>query len=126
MSAAEGKRNMKFLIVDDSRAMRSLVRRALRQAGITVSEAKEAGDGAEALQILADYAPDVILSDWNMPNMTGIELLRSLRGAGWETPFFLVTSEGTEEKRAEAKEAGANGLLAKPFEAEDFEAIKAA
>ena len=111
---------MRILIVDDSRAMRSLVRRALRQADIDTKEVKEAENGLQALEVLKDFAPDLILSDWNMPEMSGIELLRALRGAGWTTRFFLVTSESTPAKRAEAIEAGAHGLLAKPFDADTF------
>lgn len=105
---------MKILVADDSRAMRMLVVRALRQAGAD-GDITEAQDGAEAFDVASGH--DLILSDWNMPNVTGIELLRKLRAAGNRTPFVFVTSESTAEMRQAAAAAGALGLIAKPFEA---------
>jgi two-component system, chemotaxis family, chemotaxis protein CheY len=69
--------------------------------------------------VLSD-APDLVLSDWNMPNMTGIESLRAIRAAGSDVTFGFVTSEGSEEMRATAAEAGAAFLIAKPFTPESF------
>jgi two-component system chemotaxis response regulator CheY len=111
---------MKILIADDSRAMRMIVVRTLRQAGFAGHEIIEAEDGKAALEIAARQAVDLILSDWNMPEMTGIEFLRALRAAGTSTPFCFVTSEGSEEMREQATAAGAVGLIAKPFTAEAF------
>jgi two-component system chemotaxis response regulator CheY len=111
---------MKILVADDSRAMRMIVTRTLRQAGFSGHEILEAEDGKQALEIAAEQSLDLILSDWNMPEMTGIEFLRALRASGTGTPFCFVTSEGSEEMREQAKAAGAVGLIAKPFTAEAF------
>ena len=112
---------MKILIADDSKVMRQIVLRTMRQAGFGHHDFVEAVDGAEALDKVAAEAPDLVLSDWNMPNKTGIELLRALRGSGNAVPFGFVTSEGSEDMRATAATAGAMFLIAKPFTAEHFE-----
>jgi two-component system, chemotaxis family, chemotaxis protein CheY len=112
---------MKILIVDDSRAMRLIVTRTLRQAGITGHDITEAENGKAGLDLAAKGKGfDLILSDWNMPEMTGIEFLRALRGRGIKTPFCFVTSEGSDEMRELAEVSGAIGLIAKPFTAEAF------
>ena len=111
---------MKILVADDSKAMRMIVVRTLRQAGLNGHEIVEATNGREALDLVKSVKPDLILSDWNMPEMTGIEFLRALRASGSLTPFCFVTSEGSEEMRALASQAGALGLIAKPFTAELF------
>lgn len=111
---------MKILIADDSKAMRMIVVRTMRQAGLTGHDIIEAENGAQALQLTQSEEPDLILSDWNMPEMTGIEFLRALRGSGSQIPFCFVTSEGSEEMRTQAEQAGALGLIAKPFTAELF------
>lgn len=111
---------MNILIVDDSKAMRMIVKRNLRQAGFEDDNVDEACDGAEALNEIQSKEPDLVLSDWNMPNMTGIELLTNLRSSGCKVKFGFVTSEGTPEMRAKAVEAGALFLIAKPFSVEDF------
>jgi two-component system, chemotaxis family, chemotaxis protein CheY len=113
---------MRILIVDDSRAMRLIVARTLRLAGYDEHEIVEAADGREALTVVAsEEPPDVVLCDWNMPEMTGLELLRTLRAAGSNIPFGFVTSEASPQMRAVALEAGAMFLVAKPFTAEDFQ-----
>ena len=111
---------MKILVADDSKAMRMIVVRTLRQAGFAGHDVIEAENGAEGLKLVNAESPDLILSDWNMPEMTGIEFLRALRGSGSAIPFCFVTSEGSEEMRTMAAEAGAIGLIAKPFTAESF------
>ncbi|MFI7586946.1 response regulator [Spongisporangium articulatum] len=111
---------MKILVTDDSKAMRMIVIRTLRQAGLDHHEILEAENGRQGLEMVGAQAPDLILSDWNMPEMTGIEFLRALRGSGSTTPFCFVTSEGSEEMRAQAENAGALGLIVKPFTAETF------
>lgn len=111
---------MKILVADDSRAMRMIVVRTLRQAGMGGHEIVEAEDGAVALDLVSTFKPDLILCDWNMPNMTGIEFLVALRSRGQQTPFCFVTSEGSPEMRDEAARCGALGLIAKPFTAETF------
>lgn len=114
---------MKILIVDDSKAMRMIVRRTLRQAGHDGHEIEEACDGSEALPLVGSWQPDLVLSDWNMPEMNGIDLLRELRANGNTVRFGFVTSEGTAEMRQLASEAGAEFLITKPFDATTFEAV---
>ena len=111
---------MKIAVVDDSRAMRMIVVRTLRQAGFGGHEVFEAENGREGLDVVRTEAPDLILSDWNMPEMSGLEFLSALRAHGDMTPFCFVTSEGSEEMRQQAAAAGALGLIAKPFTAESF------
>ncbi|HZL81111.1 MAG TPA: response regulator, partial [Demequina sp.] len=76
--------------------------------------------GVEALAAVQADEPDLVLSDWNMPNMTGIELLGAMRSEGYGTPFAFVTSEGSAEMREAAEQAGALFLISKPFTAESF------
>lgn len=111
---------MKVLIVDDSRVMRQIVQRTLRQAGYDALELLEASNGLEAYDAVQSHSPDLVLSDWNMPEMTGIELLKALRGGGSQVPFCFVTSEGSDDMREQATQAGAMGLIAKPFTSEGF------
>jgi two-component system chemotaxis response regulator CheY len=111
---------MKILVVDDSRAMRMIVVRTLRQAGLGGHDVVEAENGREALGLVTAEQPDLILSDWNMPEMTGIDFLTSLRSRGDATPFCFVTSEGSDEMREQAAARGALGLIAKPFTVESF------
>lgn len=112
---------MKILIADDSRVMRQIVLRTLRQAGFSGHDFVEAEDGADAFDKVQSEKPDLVLSDWNMPNKNGIDLLRDLRSSGNPVRFGFVTSEGSEEMRATAANAGALFLIAKPFTAEAFE-----
>ncbi len=111
---------MKILVADDSKAMRMIVVRTLRQAGLGGHDIIEAENGKEAFDIVKAQGVDLVLSDWNMPEMTGIELLRALRLGGVQVPFCFVTSEGSDEMRQTAEQAGAMGLIAKPFTAEAF------
>lgn len=113
---------MKILIVDDSKAMRMIVRRTLRQAGFGDHAVVEANNGKEALENIRQSLPDLVLSDWNMPEMSGIELLDSLRTEGIAVKFGFVTTERTPEMRLRAAEAGASFLIVKPFTPEDFKA----
>lgn len=110
---------MKVVIADDSRVMRQIVIRTLRQAGYSW-DITEASDGAESLQLAQQLRPDLVLSDWNMPEMTGIEMLRTMRAQGMDIPLGFVTSEGSAEMREQAEGAGALFLIAKPFTAESF------
>lgn len=111
---------MRVLIADDSRVMRQIVIRTLRQAGYEGWDITEASDGAEALEIAIEQQPDLILSDWNMPEMTGIDMLRNLRAQGWDIPVAFVTSEGSTEMREIAEAEGALFLIAKPFTPDAF------
>jgi len=111
----------KIIVADDSRVMRQIVVRTLRQAGYSGHEIVEAENGRDALEKVQTEAPDLVLSDWNMPEMNGIDCLMALRAAGNQTPFGFVTSEGSDEMRAKAAAAGALFLIAKPFTAETFD-----
>ncbi|MPV38076.1 response regulator [Georgenia subflava] len=111
---------MKVLVADDSRVMRRIVARTLRQAGYDGWQVIEAGDGAEALALAHQEAPDLVLTDWNMPEMSGLDLVRALRASGSTVPVGFVTSEGSNQMRALAEEAGAQFLIAKPFTPETF------
>jgi two-component system, chemotaxis family, chemotaxis protein CheY len=111
---------MRILIVDDSRAMRMMVRRVLTQIGLRDATIEEAENGREALGAIKADPPDLVLSDWNMPEMTGIELLRALNAEGVDVPFGFVTSESTGEMREQAILAGSRFLIAKPFTADSF------
>lgn len=112
---------MRILVADDSRAMRMIVIRSLRQAGFGDAEIVEASNGVEALELIRSGAPDLVLSDWNMPDMSGIELLRALNAEGRSVPLGFVTSESTPQMRRRALEEGACFLLTKPFTAEALE-----
>lgn len=106
---------MDVLLVDDSKTMRMLVQRALRQAGFRDLVVVEAESGQHALEKLGEGMPKLILSDWNMPIMNGIEFLQRLRADRNSTPFGFITSEASEEIKTLALQSGANFLLTKPF-----------
>lgn len=114
---------MRVLVVDDSMVMRRIVTRTLRQADFDVSEVSEASDGKQAYEMVMADPPDLVLSDWNMPEMTGIESLRAIRAAGSDVLFGFVTSEGSDDMRAQARAAGAAFLIAKPFTADTFREV---
>lgn len=111
---------MKILIVDDSRAMRQVIAHMLREAGFRGNHIVEAGDGQQALTVIQAEEPELIISDWNMPGLTGIQLLQALREAEVKTRFGFVTTEVSSEMRQKAFECGASFLIGKPFNAEDF------
>lgn len=111
---------MSILVVDDSSVMRKIVIRTLRQAGYGDHDVVEAEDGVEGLEKAREHNPSVVLSDWNMPNMNGLEFCESLRSEGNEVPFGFVTSESSPEQLAAAVAAGAGFLLSKPFTADDL------
>jgi two-component system chemotaxis response regulator CheY len=105
---------MKALVVDDSMTIRRIVIKALGMVGI--NETTEAGDGVEALEAVnrgGDFG--LILLDWNMPKMSGIDTLRALRQAGNTTPVIMVTTEAEKSRVIEAIKTGANDYLIKPF-----------
>ena len=118
---------MKILIVDDSKAMRMMVSSNLKQAGYRGHTIIEAENGALGLQMVMDQQPDLVLSDWNMPEMTGMELLKTLKEhhESKQIPkmptFVFVTSESTTEMLEQALTSGAQCLITKPFSAEIFE-----
>jgi two-component system chemotaxis response regulator CheY len=111
---------MKILVTDDSRVMRQIVVRTLRQAGFDGHDIIEATDGQDGLTKVHEESPDLVLSDWNMPEVSGLEFLQRLRAGGNNVPFGFVTSEGSPDMREKAEAAGAMFLIAKPFTAETF------
>ncbi len=112
---------LKVLIADDSKMMRVMHVRSLRQVGYEV-EATEANNGEEALAAFEPGKFDLVIVDWNMPGMDGIEFVRAARekeqGSGKRTPILMITSQSTEEQMLKAKEAGVDKILTKPVTAE--------
>ena len=110
------------LIVDDSAAIRKILHRVLVQAQIPLGSVQEAGDGREALQKLLSQPVGLILSDINMPNMDGLELLSALKAldAYKNVPILMITTEGSQEKVMDAVQRGAQGYVRKPFTAEQI------
>jgi two-component system chemotaxis response regulator CheY len=105
------------LIVDDSSVMRKIVERSLRQAGINLTHVFEAGNGAEALTLLAESRVDLILCDINMPVMDGLEFIKQLPGVANAkgVPVVMITTEGSEAHVVKALSCGAKGYIRKPF-----------
>jgi len=112
------EKNIKVLIVDDFATMRKVVRNLLKQVGY--EDIVEAEDGVMALKALKSQKIDVIVSDWNMPNMTGLELLKAVRADEElaKTPFLMVTAEALQDNVVAAVKAGVNNYIVKPFTAE--------
>lgn len=109
--------NMKFLVVDDFSTMRRIVRNLLKELGF--ANVQEAEDGVDALNKLRGGGFDFVVSDWNMPNMTGIDLLKNIRKDPTlkHLPVLMVTAEAKRENIIEAAQAGASGYVVKPFTA---------
>lgn len=114
---------MNIMVVDDSSAMRMMIVRTLKQAGFGGNDVTQAADGAEALEAIRAKSPDLVLADWNMPNMNGIELLQALREDGNNVTFGFITTEATAEMRSKASKAGARFLISKPFTVQSFEQV---
>jgi len=113
-------RDMRVLLVDDQASMRNLIRYSLEQLGIrNVAEAK---NGQEALDALAVNRYDLIVSDWNMDVVDGLELLKAVRGnpLTQKTPFIMSTANKDREKVAQAVQAGVNNYIVKPFNVESL------
>ena len=104
---------MKILLVDDSKTMRNIQKSILTQLGHT--ELEEACDGQDALSKLGAFAPDLILLDWNMPNMDGLTFVKEFRKANTTTPVIMVTTESERSRVVEAIKAGVNNYVVKPF-----------
>jgi two-component system chemotaxis response regulator CheY len=111
-----------ILLVDDSKTMRMIVQRAIRQAGYRGLTVEEADNGAQALEKLSGTQPQLILCDWNMPEMTGIDLLTRIRAEQNQVPFGFITSETSAGIKELAMSAGATFLISKPFTPEDIQA----
>ena len=108
---------MRILVVDDSRAMRLLVVHALKSLCLTEVTYLEAGSGPEAEKLIEDGNADLVISDFDIPGMNGVDLLRALREKGMATPFGFLTSEASARFHQEASAAGACFLVTKPFTA---------
>jgi two-component system chemotaxis response regulator CheY len=106
---------LKVLVADDSGVMRKIIIRSLNAVGVT--EITEATDGAEALAIFQQGDFNIVLTDWNMPVKTGLELTKDIRALGSNVPIMMITTEAERTRVMEAIEAGVNDYLAKPFEA---------
>ena len=105
---------VKVLIVDDSSVMRKMISRSLRQTGLDLSVAGEAGNGVEGLAELSAKDVDLVLCDWNMPEMNGLEFIKEARKS-YKTPIVMLTTESSQDKVMEAMQAGADGFVTKPF-----------
>jgi two-component system, chemotaxis family, chemotaxis protein CheY len=112
---------MDILIVDDSKTMRMIVQRVIRQAGFRGLAMGEAENGVQAMEVLREEHPRLILSDWNMPEMSGIDFLLQVRATNNRVPFGFVTSEATKEIKSLAIRSGATFLITKPFTPEDVQ-----
>jgi two-component system chemotaxis response regulator CheY len=107
---------MKILLVDDSRTIRNIQKNVLTQLGHT--EIMEAADGVEALATIGQSRPDLVLIDWNMPNMDGITLVRKIRETDKDLPLIMCTTEAEKTRVLEAIKSGVNNYVVKPFTAE--------
>jgi len=111
---------MKILIVDDSSTMRRIIGNVVMQLGYTKENFNEAEDGVKAWKLLQESNYDIILTDWNMPNMNGLELVKKVRSEGnhQKTPIIMITTEGGKNEVITALKAGVNNYIVKPFNAE--------
>jgi len=111
-------KNMKILIVDDFSTMRRIIKNLLRDLGFT--NTAEADDGTTALPMLQSGSFDFLVTDWNMPGMSGIDLLRAVRADERlkHLPVLMVTAEAKRDQIIEAAQAGVNGYVVKPFTAQ--------
>ena len=109
---------MKILLVDDSRTIRNIQKNVLQQLGHT--DIVEAEDGVQALVKYEESAPDLILVDWNMPNMDGITFIRKLRETDKQVPMIMCTTEAEKSRVLEAIKAGVNNYIVKPFTADSL------
>jgi two-component system chemotaxis response regulator CheY len=109
---------MKVLVVDDSSMIRRLIKNSLATAG--VQDIIEAANGQEAVDSTKEQQPDLILMDWNMPKVTGLEAVQAIRASGNQVPIVMVTTEAEKSRVVEAIKAGINDYLVKPFTAEQL------
>lgn len=112
-AALIGNKNMKVMLIDDSRTMRNIQKSVLSQLGLTQIE--EACDGQDALSKVGAFQPELILVDWNMPNMDGLSFVKAYRQLNKQTPMIMVTTESEKSRVIEAIKAGVNNYVIKPF-----------
>ena len=110
------------LLVDDSGAMRAVIKKIVTISGFQMDQCLEAGNGKEAMEVLANNWVDVIISDINMPEVNGLELLDQLKKNDVlkEIPVIMITTEGSADRMQEAFNRGAKGFIKKPFLPEDI------
>ena len=114
-------RSVKILIVDDSRAMQAIVRRAVMETGIDPLDIQTASSGHDALNQVQSFKPDVVLTDWHMPGMTGLQMVQTMRQMGLRDTYVgFVTTETQNDRVQEALNNGANFVLNKPFKDEEL------
>ena len=111
---------MKVLVADDSSVMRKIIIRSLTSVGIT--EIVEAANGQEAIDKFKQTPVDLILTDWNMPEKSGLDVVVEIRATGSQVPIIMVTTEAQKGQVIAAFQAGVNDYLTKPFEADDLRA----
>ncbi len=109
---------MKILLVDDSRTIRNIQKNVLKQ--LNYDDVEEAEDGVQALARFSEQVPDLMLVDWNMPNMDGITLVRKIREINKTVPIIMCTTEAEKSRVLEAIKAGVNNYLVKPFTTESL------
>ncbi len=111
---------MKILIVDDSSTMRRIIGNVVMQLGHSRDDFDEAEDGVAAWKLLEAGQYDIVLTDWNMPNMNGLDLVKKIRagGAHQKTPIIMITTEGGKGEVITALKAGVNNYIVKPFSAD--------
>jgi two-component system chemotaxis response regulator CheY len=111
-----------ILIVDDSLPMRAVIKKTIKLSGFDVGQVHEAPDGVEALKILKSEWMDLVLSDYNMPNMNGLELIREMQKDDVlkEIPVVMITTEGSEQRVEEFMTKGAKDYIKKPFTPEEI------
>ncbi len=113
----------KVMVVDDSSVMRQIIKNNLKQLGFELANLLDAEDGEEALKKINEGEVDLVISDWNMPKMAGIDFLKAIRADGSlkELPFLMITSEADKEKIMQAVQAGVNQYIVKPFNANQLD-----
>ncbi len=106
----------RVLVADDSKTMRTIIRRSLEALGY--ADVAEAGDGAEALSLFQQQEFSLVLTDWNMPNKNGLDLVRDIRSQNAQVPIIMVTTEAEKRQVMAAIQAGVSDYLVKPFTAD--------